>query len=363
MSTNPLKEPLQGREPDKASESRLLEIRRDAERGGRVEAIGVRPQGAPFPKASPETGYYGVHLLKAPQWTWEIPLYFFVGGAAGSAAVIGAVANLTGADRKLARDARWVAAGGAALSGALLISDLGKPSRFLNMLRMFKPQSPMSMGAWMLAAFGSASGAAAFAQWVDERLGLGPVRIIGNIAEAFSAGFALPFHNYTGVLIGATAIPVWHENIRTLPIHFGQSGLGAGVSILELLGHEESRALNLLGMGAAAWESYEGFNLESRKDGVLDTLKHGRSGWITRAGGVLSGPVPLLLRLVGGRSRSVRRLVAWSTIAGSILTRYGWMAAGRASARDWRLPLEIEKTAAQPQPIPEHVPKKYRVAS
>ena len=83
----------------RASEARLAEIRREAEMRGAAQGSGVRPANAPFPKASPETGYYGLPALKAPQWTWEIPAYFFAGGAAGAAAVIGAVGNLTGADR------------------------------------------------------------------------------------------------------------------------------------------------------------------------------------------------------------------------------------------------------------------------
>src|SRR5690242_18057279 len=82
-------------------ETRLTLIRKQAEQFGRVDGSGVRPPGAPFPHASPETGYYGIPLLKPPQWTWEIPLYFFVGGAAGSSAVISSVADWIGADPKL----------------------------------------------------------------------------------------------------------------------------------------------------------------------------------------------------------------------------------------------------------------------
>src|SRR5512146_2759037 len=157
--------------PTKPSESRLLEIRHEAETKGKVEAIGVRPPGAPFPIASPETGYYGIHLLKEPQWTPEVPAYFFIGGAAGASATIGTIAEWTGLDPKIARDARWVAALGAIVSSGLLISDLGRPSRFLNMLRVLKPQSPMSVGAWTLAAFGTFSGANLFAQLMQDHLG------------------------------------------------------------------------------------------------------------------------------------------------------------------------------------------------
>jgi hypothetical protein len=345
MSTLP--EEHKPRIPDAASEGQLLEIRREAEKRGIVSGRGIRPAGAPFPQASVETGYYGIHLLKEPQWTPEIPLYFFVGGAAGSAAVIGAMAEWLGKDRELAQHARWLAFGGAMVSGALLTHDLGRPSRFLNMLRVFKAQSPMSMGAWTLAAFGSASAAAVFSKAAERRFGSKlPISVIGNFGQFFSALFGLPFHNYTGVLIGATAIPVWNKNIDTLPIHFGMSGVQAGVSILELLGHSDSRALNSLGIGSAVYECLEGINLESRSEPALKPLKRGVSGWVTRAGGVMSGPLPLALRLIAGssggiRSRSLRRWAALCGIAGSLLTRYGWVHAGRCSARDWRLPLEI----------------------
>jgi hypothetical protein len=332
-------------EIDVEREHRLYEIREEAQKHGAVLDRGVRPAGAPFPVASPETGYYGVHLLKEPQWTWEIPIYFFVGGAAGSAAVVGAIARWTGKDLQLARDARYVAAAGSMISSALLISDLGRPERFLNMLRVFKPQSPMSVGAWTLAAFGSASGLAALAQLINTGIRRAPVQVIGDLAEAVSALFALPFSNYTGVLIGATAVPVWNHNIKTLPVHFGMSGLGAGVSILEILGHADSRPLNILGILASALESYEGVHLEFFRNAEINRpLKHGKSGWITRAGGVFSGPVPLALRLAaafGGSSRKLRKFAALSTIIGSVCTRIGWVQAGHESARDWRIPLGL----------------------
>lgn len=364
MSTDRMSLQGEARVPDQASEARLLEIRREAEKRGSVQAIGIRPPGAPFPVASPETGYYGIHLLKEPQWTAEIPLYFFVGGAAGSAAVIGTIADWTGLDEKVARDARWAAALGAVISSGLLISDLGRPSRFLNMLRMFKPQSPMSVGAWVLAGFGTFTGANLFAQLMQDHLGPGIiVSVLKHSSQALAALFGLPFHNYTGVLIGASVIPVWNHNIRSLPIHFGTSGLLAGTSVLELMGNEDSTALNLIGIGAATLETYEGYHLEIKRDPVInDPLKHGVSGWVTRLGGVLSGPVPLALRLAalirGRRSTRLRKLAAWSGIAGSVLTRYGWVHAGHASARDWRLPLQI---AGKPHPLQEPMQSKPQV--
>jgi polysulfide reductase-like protein len=357
--SDPIQRPTPGH-IDLAREKRLFDLRREAAEKGTVEGVGVRPAGAPFPIASPQTGYYGIPLLKEPSWTWEIPIYFFVGGAAGSAAVIGAVSRWLGNDRKLTRDCRFIAAAGTALSTPLLISDLGRPARFIAMMRVFKPQSPMSMGAWTLAVFGTFAAGAAFAEMLGGRFDSMPIRVMGDVSEAISAAAGLPFSNYTGVLIGATVIPVWNENVGTLPIHFGMSGLNSAVSILELLGHE-NRALNTLGVGAAAIETIEGISIETSRKPALEPLKRGSSGLITRVGGVLSGPLPLALRIASAfvgnrRSRQLRKLAAASSVAGSMLTRIAWVVAGHVSARNWRLPLEIKaQTAATSQSGPQQV--------
>lgn len=288
--------------------------------------------------AEAEAGYHGLPLLKPPVWTWEVPAYLFVGGAAGAAAVIGAVANARGGRPGLVRDARWIAAVGGAASPPLLVSDLGRPDRFLNMLRVVKLRSPMSIGAWTLFAFSNAAAAAAFADAASRVTGGRlPVKVLGDAAEALSAATGLVLSTYTGVLIGATAIPVWSANVHLMPAHFGASGLNCAVAILELLGHRD-RALNALGIGAAVMETGMGIALEARTDPALDPVKHGWSGRVTRAGGWLSGPVPLALRLLARRSPAARRIAAVSTVVGSLLTRVGWLAAGRESASRSDLP-------------------------
>jgi formate-dependent nitrite reductase membrane component NrfD len=201
------------------------------------------------------------------------------------------------------------------------------------MLRVFKLQSAMSVGAWTLVAFSSSAAASAFADVVDRETGGSlPVRVIADAAGALSAATGTVLATYTGVLIGATAIPVWSANVRTLPIHFGASGVGAAVSLLELCGHHRDPALNRLGIGAALVETLTGGHVELSQDPALAPLKQDWSGAVTRTGGVLSGPVPLALRLLAGRSPSARRLAAVSTVVGSFLTRLGWLAAGRESA-------------------------------
>ena len=274
------------RKPDATSERRLEEIR--------DRAVTQQP-----------ASYYDLPLLKPPAWTWEIPAYFFTGGAAGAAAVIGFAAQFHGQSPKLVRDARWIAAIGSAVSLPLLISDLGRPERFLYMLRVFKPQSPMSVGAWLLAAFGGASTAT--------------VLLRGRPADdagAASALLGLGMATYTGVLIGATAIPVWQKHVAELPAHFGASAIASAASLLELRGNRES-ALHYIALTAAGIETIGAPTLQSA-GGMIANL--------------LSGPVPLVLRLFAGRSRRLRRAAAGAALFGSLMTRIVWIEAGRASA-------------------------------
>jgi formate-dependent nitrite reductase membrane component NrfD len=272
--------------------------------------------------------YYDLPLHKPPVWTWEIPTYFFVGGAAGAAAAIGAAAQLAGADEALVRDARWIAAAGSAVSAPLLIADLGRPERFLNMLRVFKLESPMSVGAWTVAAFGTASGAAAFADLIRRRTDL-PVKVVGDASAIVAGATGLVMATYTGVLIGATAIPVWKRHVRLLPVHFGASALGSAVSLLELRGHRDA-ALNGLALGAAIFETLANYALEGGRERVDAPLRN----TFTRVGGALSGPIPLLLRLL-----RARRGAALSTLLGSLITRFAWVEAGKASAKDVKVAL------------------------
>jgi len=277
----------------------------------------------------PETpSYYGLPIVKPPVWTWEIPLYFFIGGAAGASSVIAIAAQMTGASSSLVRDARWIAAIGAAASGPLLILDLGRPERFLNMLRVFKPQSPMSVGAWTLTLFGTASAGAVIAELLR-------MKRIGDAAAFVAALSGLVMATYTGVLIGATAIPAWSKHARTLPIHFGASALASAAGLLTLRGHDDP-ALNALGLAAAAFETYTGIEIESCDDIESEPLRRGASGLTTRIGGFFSGPLPLALRLVGIRSKRARRAASASALLGSLITRIAWIEAGKASAADPR---------------------------
>jgi hypothetical protein len=318
---------LKTRVPDETTEKRLEELREEAALRGRVDAPGVRPQGSPMPM--PAASYYDLPLLKQPVWTWEVPLYFFIGGAAGASAVIGAMAESTGADPSLVRDARIHAAIGAALSAPLLIADLGRPERFLNMLRVFKPQSAMSVGAWTVAAFGGfATGTVLLGLVWRSRA----VRI-QTLFGWMSAVTGLVMSTYTGVLVGATSIPAWSAHAALLPPHFGASAIASAASLLELRGHDK-RALHFLAFAAAAFETATGAMIEMDQRPASKPLRHGATGVTMRIAGFFSGPLPLLLRAIGIKSKRARKAAAASSILGSLITRIAWVEAGRVSARD-----------------------------
>src|SRR5271168_4099473 len=215
----------------KATEERLDEIRETALQAG--------PAPQTLPQTSPQSGesYYGLPVLKAPVWTWEVPLYFFLGGISGVSGCIAFVAQLFRSDPALIRVALWMALIGALICPVLLIADLGRPTRFLNMLRVFKLQSAMSMGAWILVAFSNFAFLSVLCFELISRGFAYPFLVVLLWPlEGAAAITGLLLASYTGVLVGATAIPVWHENRELLPAHFLTSGLGGAAAILELAG-------------------------------------------------------------------------------------------------------------------------------
>jgi len=171
-----------------------------------------------------------------------------VGGLAGASALLGLVADLAG-QRTLARNARLAAAAGAAVSPALLISDLGRPGRFANMLRVFRPTSPMSIGSWTLAAFGGAAGIAA----LSEVTGRG--RWLGRVAGAAAGLLGPALATYTAVLVGQTSIPVWERARTWLPALFASSAAASAAGLACVVTHERhARAARLLAVGGAVSE-------------------------------------------------------------------------------------------------------------
>jgi Polysulphide reductase, NrfD len=314
-----------------ASEQRLEQLREKAWQEGVVPGRGVDIVGGPIPR---KPGYYGQPVVKPPVWTWEVPLYFFFGGIGGMSAVIAFGAVLFH-HVDLARAAMWIAAiAGAVLSPILLIMDLGRPHLFLNMLRVFKHRSAMSMGAWILTAFGACavSGLIAlelhtlhvFTGALDQLLPMAAGLLIFG-----SAIFGMLLATYTGVLIGATAIPAWYLHCVLFPIHFGTAGLGSAAGLLELLGYRIA-PLNAIGLFAAAIETALLIWLTIDKHGAADRAIHEHgSGWLIRIGEVLTGPLPLVLRFL-----SLVPFAAISFLSGALVSRFGWVAVGKVSGSD-----------------------------
>jgi hypothetical protein len=248
--------------------------------------------------------------------------------------LIAFVGHLFHADPGMLRLALWIPLIGAGLCPALLISDLGRPLRFLNMLRVFKWRSAMSMGSWILSGFGGC----AFLALATNELILYGIHIpflppLQWLAEFGGALTGLLLASYTGVLIGATAIPVWHENRKLLPAHFLTSGLGGSSAILELFGFLLP-VTQFLGFAAAGIETLIGFIFELRHGRVSAPLHHGKSGWTMRIAGALEGPIALLIRILWHGSANGRQAAAICFLVGSVSSRYAWIWAGRASAHD-----------------------------
>ena len=314
-----------------SNEQRLDQLRQQAWKEGVVAGKGVDVAGGPIPR---KPGYYGQPVVKPPVWTWQVPLYFFFGGIAGMSAVIASGAIISH-HFDLALAAMWIAAiTGAVLSPILLIMDLGRPHLFLNMLRVFKHRSPMSMGAWILSAFGACAvpglivfelhARQVFPGTLDQLL-----RVAAGIFVFGSAIFGTLLATYTGVLIGATTIPAWFLHRTLLPIHFGTAGLGSAAALLELLGHRIP-ALNFLGFYAAGVETVLLIWLSLDKHGAADRAIHEHAaGWLIRIGEILNGPLALVLRLFG-----FIPFGAISFLVGALVSRFGWIAVGKVSGSD-----------------------------
>jgi polysulfide reductase-like protein len=311
-------------------EERLDHLREEAWNKGAVAGRGVDVAGGPIPR---KPGYYGEPVLKSPVWTWQIPVYLFVGGLSGMAAAI-SLAAFVFRRGDVGITAMWVAAAGAIVSPILLTMDLGRPRLFLNMLRVFKYKSPMSVGAWIVFGFGACAIPGVIAielhtlhlvsGGVDQLL-----KILSGILVVGSAFFGVLLATYTGVLLGATAIPAWFLHRVLLPIHFGTAGLGSAAALLELLGHHIA-PLNAIGFLAAGIETALWIWLELNKHGAADRALHERSsGWFIRGGEVLSGPLALILRLT-----SLVPLAGICFLLGALISRFGWTTAGTVCACD-----------------------------
>jgi formate-dependent nitrite reductase membrane component NrfD len=274
------------------------------------------------------SSYYGRPVIKEPAWgVPDVPGYLFLGGLAGASSVLAAGAQLSGY-RRLARVGKIGALGAISLSAVALIHDLGRPERFANMLRVFKPSSPMSVGSWLLAGYGPLAGAAAVSEVTGILPGAGRAATLG--AGLLGPGIA----TYTAALICDTAVPAWHEGYREMPYVFAGSAASAagGLGLLAVHPADAEPARNLAVLGAAV-ELIAKRQLLDRLGDLAEPYQTGTTGAILRLAefltvGALAGAV------LGRTSRAVSALSGASLLAASAMTRFGIFEAGLASARD-----------------------------
>jgi hypothetical protein len=283
------------------------------------------------------TSYYGRPVIKEPVWQApDVAGYLFFGGLAGASSVLAAAAHLSG-HRELARAAKVSALGAISLSAAALVHDLGRPARFTNMLRVFKPSSPMSVGSWLLTGYGPVAGAAA----VSEMTGILPA---AGTAATLGAGLLGPaIATYTAALICDTAVPSWHAGYREMPYVFAGSAASAagGLGLLATApgAAEPARKLAVLGAGVELVAKRRLIRrlaatpgLESSR-GLAEPYEVGRTGTVLRLAEALTAG-GLAGAVLGRRSRALSALSGASLLAASALTRFGIFEAGMASARD-----------------------------
>ncbi|MFD0576702.1 NrfD/PsrC family molybdoenzyme membrane anchor subunit [Dactylosporangium darangshiense] len=284
--------------------------------------------------------YYGRPILKKPVWQHDIPAYFFTGGLAAGSALLAAGADLTGRPRTR-RAARLAALGALGVSTYFLVNDLGRPERFHHMLRVAKPTSPMSVGTWMLSAFGGAAGLAAAAEarprgWTG-RAG----RLAGVGAAALAPGIA----TYTAVLIADTAAPSWHAAADELPFAFAGSALASGAAVgLIAAPMSEGGPARTLAVTGVALELAATHRIETRLGLEGEPYRTGKAGRLLRAARALNlaGAAGAVL---GRRSRVLSALSGVALLAGSLATRFGVFEAGVASTEDPKYVVEPQRGA------------------
>ena len=280
--------------------------------------------------------YYDRPMLKEPVWKWFVPPYYYVGGAAGASLVLGAAAQLDRSGRldDLVRRCHQAGIIGSLASAGLLILDLGRPSRFLNMIRVFRPSSPMNMGAWILCA---ASPAAISASFLAKR------GWIGEVSGLISGLCGLGLATYTGVLVGNSAIPIWQESRRLLPVLFGASAMASAGSLFDLFqeDREARRITYTFGAVGRVSELAAAIAIEkrlARAPAIVRPLKSGSSALLWKTAAALTAG-SLIAALLPHRSRKKRIAAGVLGTLGSLTMRYAIHQAGVISARDPRAAL------------------------
>lgn len=308
-------------------------FRRGRRRGGRGERLMVPP--AHF------TSYYGRPVVKASPWEWDIAAYLFLGGVAGGSSLLAAGADLTGRTA-MRRTGRLGALVSIAASLFFLVRDLGRPSRFHHMLRVVKPTSPMSVGTWVLTAYGPFAGLAGAAELrplMPRFLRDGLVgRLLGlsaTPAGLAAAAVAPAVASYTAVLLADTATPTWNAARGELPFVFVGSAAAASAG-LGLVGSPvaEAAPARRLAVAGALLELAVERTMEAGMGLAAEPMHEGTAGRLMRLSKALTVAGALGAATVARRSRGGAVASGLALLGGSACLRFGVFEAGQHSARD-----------------------------
>jgi formate-dependent nitrite reductase membrane component NrfD len=339
----------------------VSETRRDQQGNGQVETTHHPETDA----KRQDKNYYGIPPIKRAHWTWQIPIYFWIGGLGAGVHLFSTMAQILGhKDEALTRASRYTVLGTMVVSPVLLIWDLGRPERFYNMLRILKLRSPMSTQSWSVFAFGNLGGLIAARQAAEDGL-LGTDNLLVKLAKLIPARFlslvALPVGinvgSNTGNLISATSIPIWARNWLFMGPTFLTSGLSTALSWLSLVLHlthsGEEKTLRTLHRAEKATVLIEA--------GLMTASLARMSRWskplFSReiaplfVGGTLIGGILAPIALLFGReSRPKSILASVLALAGGLAFRFAIIQAGRKSADDPEAYFTFASGESAPQP-------------
>jgi DMSO reductase anchor subunit len=315
------------------SEAAVTRTGSEGDRPGREARVWASSEGVRGGSAHdhPGASYYGRPIVKEPTWAeLDIAGYLFMGGLAGASSILALGADLSGR-RQMARACDLAATASIGVSLGALIHDLGRPARFLNMLRVFKPTSPMSVGVWILSAYTPLAGASA----ASAVLGVAPRT--GRVARIGAGVLGASVATYTAALLSNTAVPAWHGGRRQLPFLFAGSAASAasGLALVASPLSENAPARRIAVLGVLAELAAEQ-RMNPELGESAETLHQGAAGKRLRAAKILGAAGALGAATIGRGSRAGAAASGAALLASSALTRFGLFEAGVASARDPR---------------------------
>jgi formate-dependent nitrite reductase membrane component NrfD len=218
------------------------------------------------------------------------------------------------------------------------------------MLRVVKLRSPMSLGSWGLSVFGAFATASVAIQAAQDGL-LGSTAAARQIARLPSGRIAtvgvLPAFfvgGYTGVLLGATAVPLWAKCARLIGPLFLNSAFSSATSAIAIAmahgsqGREEAlERLERLEQVALVTELGLMAAIDTTLGPTARPMREGRTGAIATYGALGAGVViPLVAVTVNRRlkSRRLARSASLLAMGGGLALRYAAVKAGHLSADD-----------------------------